>query len=252
MTARERSIFDALQGASSFGINNASDFQPVPPALNTKAQELFAALGTVADGEEETEKDTVLGNLIRAVKDQEASEGDFHGGTTSKSVQREGLMDALRKWNGTAAAIATARKAPEIMDSFRMPHGTNDSVIAARARAFADAAEPLKAAFIALEMRVDFIERLRKRVADFEKAQNDQGDGLSDRAGATAGIGSWIGEGLVIHKQLDAAMQNKYEDNPEKLAAWQTASNIQRTSGNGKPAAPVPMPAPAPKQALAA
>ena len=49
---------------------------------------------------------------------------------------------------------------------------------------------------------------------------------------------------LTILKQLDAIMHNKYAGNPEKLAAWLTASNIQRPSANGKQPAPSPTPAP--------
>ena len=184
MNSREQARFDAFKGASIFGVNHANDFKPVSPATKTLAQDLFAALGTVADGE--TKTDTVLGNLVRAITDQQSGAGDFHGGTTSKSVQRDGLMAEMKSLNRSAAAIATAQSRPEIMDSFRMPHGTNDKEIAGRARAFADAAVPLKAEFIALE-------------------------------------------------------------HPAKLAAWLTASNIQRPS-TAKAATPVPpTPPPTPK-----
>ena len=239
MNSREQARFDACKGASVFGVNNANDFKPVPPATKTLAQELFAALGTVADGEPETKKDTVLGNLVRAITDQQSGAGDFHGGTTSKSVQRDGLMAELKGINRSAAAITTAQSRPEIMDSFRMPHGTNDKEIAGRARAFADAAVPLKAEFIALEHPANFIEALRARVGDFEKADDSQSTGLQDQSGATASIGDLIEQGLVIHKQLDAIMHNKYAGDPAKLAAWLTASNIQRPS-TAKPAPPAP------------
>lgn len=241
MNARELARFDALKGASSFGSNNVNDFKPASGTAKTKAQELFDALGTVADGEAATPKTTVLGNLIRAILAQDAGSGDYHGGTTSKSVERDGLMAVLRGLNKTAAAIATADSTPEIMDNFRMPHGTNDTVIAARSRAFADAALPLKAKFLALEHPANFIEALRQRVVDFENADSEQSAGLQDQVGATANIDDLIGQGLVILKQLDAIMHNKYATNPEKLAAWLTASNIQRAiSPNAKKAAPAP------------
>ena len=242
MNARESARFDAFKGASNFGINNLEDFKPLSGTIKTKAQELFGALGTVADGEAATAKETVLGNLIRAIKAQDAGAGDFHGGTTSKSVQRDGLLAVLRGINKSAGAIATADETPEIMDNFRMPHGTNDTVIAARARAFADAATPLQAKFLALEHPADFIEALRQRVVDFENADNEQNTGLQDQVGATAGIDKLIGRGLVILKQLDAMMHNKYAGSPDKLAAWLTASNIQRPSANAKSAVPAPTP----------
>ena len=127
MNAREQARFDAFKGSSSFGINNVNDFKPASGTTKTKEQTLFDALGTVADGKVATAKDTVLGNLIRAILAQDAGTGDFHGGTTSKSVQRDGLMAVLRGFNKSAGAIATADRTPEIMDNFRMPHGTNDT-----------------------------------------------------------------------------------------------------------------------------
>ena len=242
MNTKDQTRFDALKGASSFGANNAGDFKPAAGAPTIKAKALFAALGVVADGEDATTKDTVLGNLVRAIKAQDAGKGDYHGGTASKSVQRDGLMEVLRNWNRTAAAIATAQSRPEIMENFRIPHGTNDTETVARARAFADAAEPLKAEFLALAHPADFVDALRQRIADFEAAADDQSTGMQDRAGATAGISDLIGQGLVILKQLDAIMYNLYAANPRKLAAWLTASNIARSTASVKQPAPVPAP----------
>ena len=250
MNTKDQTRFDALKGASSFGANNAGDFKPAAGAPTIKAKALFAALGAVADGEDATTKDTVLGNLVRAIKAQDAGKGDYHGGTASKSVQRDGLMEVLRNWNRTAAAIATAQSRPEIMENFRIPHGTNDTETVARARAFADAAEPLKAEFLALAHPADFVDALRQRIADFEAAADDQSTGMQDRAGATAGISDLIGQGLVILKQLDAIMYNLYAANPQKLAAWLTASNIARSSTSVKQPTPVPAPAPAPQAAV--
>lgn len=247
MNTKDQTRFDALKGASSFGVNNASDFKPANGAPKIKAQALFASLGVVADGEAATTKDTVLGNLVRAIKTQDSGKGDYHGGTASKSVQREGLMEVLRSWNRTAAAIATAQSKPEMMENFRIPHGTNDTETVARARAIADAAEPLKAEFVALAHPADFVDALRQRIADFEAAADDQSTGLQDRAGATAGIGDLIGQGLIIMKQLDAIMHNLYTANPQKLAAWTTASNIARSAASVKQ----PTPEPSPKPALA-
>jgi len=253
MNSKDQVRFDALKGASSFGVNNAGDFKlpACPPPVKAKA--LFAALGTVADGEEATTKDTVLGNLVRAIKTQDSGKGDFHGGTASKGVQREGLLEMLRNWNRTADAIATATSAPQIMESFRMPRGNNDTELAARARAFADAAGPLKAEFLALAHPADFIEALRQRITDFEEAADEQSTGLQDRAGATAGITDLVEQGLVIHKQLNAIMHNLYAATPQKLAAWLSASNIPRSPSSAKePAAGPAHPAAAPRSAAAA
>lgn len=228
MNSRELARFDTFKRVSVFAVNNANDFKPTPPATDTEEQDLFEALGTVADGEDGTAESSVIGNLIRAARDQQSGAGDYHGGTTAKSVQRDGLLAELRKFNRSAAAIATAQEKPEIMGSFRIPHGTNDQVMVARAGAFADAAEELKTEFLKLRHPANFITALRKRAADFEAAAGEQQGGLQDRAGATATIDDLIDQGLKILKRLDAIMHNLYEGNPQKLAAWLTASNIER------------------------
>jgi len=228
MNAREQARFDMLKRVADFGENNADDFKPAPPATQpTKAQKLFGVV------------DDAIAGLADSAAGQQSGAGDYHGGTTSKSVQRDGLLAELRGINRSAAAIAAAQSKPEIMDSFRMPHGNNDTVLAAKARAFADAAEPLKAAFIELEHPANFIEALRQRVTDFENADSAQSTGQQDQASATAGIGPKIDAGLTAVKQLDAIMNNKYASNAEKLAAWLTASNVVRPSA-AKPAPPAP------------
>ena len=120
-------------------------------------------------------------------------------------------MEVLRGWNRSARAIATARSTPEILENFRMWRRTNDTETVARARAFADSVEPLKAEFLAPAHPADFVEALRLRVTDFEEAADEQSTGQQVRVGATAGISDLIGQGLVILKQLDAIMYNRVD-----------------------------------------
>jgi hypothetical protein len=233
MNAREQARFDMLKRVADFGENNANDFKPVPPATQpTKAQRLFG------------EVDDAIAGLADSAAGQQSGAGDFHAGTTSKSVQRDGLLAELRSINRSAGAIADAQSKPEIMESFRMPRGNNDTTLVAKTRAFADAAEPLKDAFIELEHPANFIEALRQRVSDFANADSAQNTGLQDRSGATASIGPKLDAGLKAVKQLDALMHNKYAGTPEKLAAWFTASNVTRPSTVAKQN-PSPNPVPA-------
>ena len=55
---------------------------------------------------------------------------------------------------------------------------------------------------------------------------------------------SLCGDGLTIHKQLNALMHNKYLGDIAKLTKWLTVSRIQRPGSGGGSAKP---PAPAPK-----
>jgi len=49
----------------------------------------------------------------------------------------------MRNYNRTAAAIAEATKKPGLMDRFRMPQGSGDEELKAKARAFAAAIREL-------------------------------------------------------------------------------------------------------------
>jgi len=241
MNDRDEARFDMFKRVGDFGEANAPDFQPVPPATTTTAQTLFGALGTIDEEETGT---SVMARIKAATKGQQSAAGSYHGGTTSKAVQRDGLMSELRGINRSAAAIAEAQSKPELMDSFRMPHGTNDVVLAAKARAFAEMANGMKADFIALAHPSDFVEALLQRVADFEAADSDQNVGQQSLRGATASIGPLTDEGLKIVKQLDAIMNNKYRSDAGKIGAWTAASHVERAPERKKAAQPPQPPAP--------
>lgn len=230
MNDRDAARYDSLKRVGDFGVENAALFQPVPPATgSTLAQTLFAALGLSTD-DPDAGSTTLMARIKKATTGRQSAAGEFHGGTTSKAVVRDGLMLDLRGIHKSADAIATADGTPEIMAGFELPHGTNDVDLLAKARAFAVAAEPLKAKFIALEHAPDFIEALLQRVADFESADSNQNTGEENKSGATAIIGPLIQEGLTIVKQLDAIMHNKFRSNAEKMGAWLTASHVERAA----------------------
>jgi hypothetical protein len=242
MNDREQARYDMFKRVGDFGTEHAADFQPVPPSTTpTTAQTLFTALGVVTD-DPDTGSTTVMARIKAASTGQQTASGDFHGGTTSKAVQRDGLLAEMRGIVRSAGAIAEAQGAPEIMDSFRLPHGNNDAVLAAKARAFAEAADPIKAKFIELEHAADFIEALLQRVADFEAADSNQNVGQENQSGATAKLGLLMQEGLTTVKQLDAIMHNKYRSNAEKMGAWLTASHVERAAASKKkkPTPPTP------------
>lgn len=50
----------------------------------------------------------------------------------------------------------------------------------------------------------------------------------------TAALSKAIADGLRLLRKLNATMNNKYSHNPVKLAAWNTASHIERAPRRGK------------------
>lgn len=242
MNAREQARFDMLKRVGDFGTERVADFVPVPPSTTpTKAQVLFTALGLTTD-DPDAGSTTLMARVKAATKGQQSGAGAYHGGTTSKEVQRDGLLLDLRGIIKSAGAIAEAQGMPEIMDTFRLPHTNSNEVLAATARAIADKAETMSAAFIELEHPANFVAALRQRVAAFESADSDQNVGQENQQGATASIGPLIQEGLTIVKQLDAIMSNKYRSDAEKMGAWLAASHVERAPASKKkePTPPTP------------
>ena len=171
MDKREKARVEHVARVGQFGITNAADWTAgKPTSAQAKAVELYAALNTPDTG--------YVAVLEKFETGQQAGEADFHGGTTSKSVLRQGIMLDMSDWNETAAAIATAQNKPEIMDGFRVPHGVSAETLAAKVRAIIDNAVPLEADFIALGHDSDFIQQERDRVDAFEKAKDDKAAGL--------------------------------------------------------------------------
>ena len=241
MNARERARFDMIKRAGDFGAANAADFTtPVPPAAavtaaQAKATALFDALNHPATG--------LLARIAANATTQQSGSGDFHGGTTSKSVLRDALLLELRGLNRSAAAIAEEDGTPDLMDSFRMPYSVNDVTLCARARAMSQAAAPLAVKFEALGHDATFIADLEAHVTAFESADSDQNTGVETQAGATANFDALLSEALAKVKSLDAIIHNFYRSNAAKLAAWKTASHVERQAKAKKTATSPPTPA---------
>lgn len=228
--------FSMFRRVKEFGEVNSADIAGTTPGTQpSKAPVLF------------TELDTVITGIGSAATGQMDGVGAAQSGTTLKEGQRNQLEEMMRGIHLSADAIASAQDKPEIMDTFRLNHGRNDTKLVINAKAFADAAEPLKPAFVELGHDVNFIQNLKDQVDAFEKADDSQSDGEQKRSGATQSIAPLIHQGLVIVKQLNAIMHNKYKGNAAKMGAWTTASHIERTHTTPKTPAPAPTPPAPPK-----
>jgi len=62
--------------------------------------------------------------------------------------------------------------------------------------------------------------------------ESDDQEGVA----STAAVGRLIREGMKEVTYLNAIMHNKYSRNAEKMRAWQSASHIERTAREKKPA----------------
>ncbi|HEY5298372.1 MAG TPA: hypothetical protein VIK59_10645 [Verrucomicrobiae bacterium] len=83
-------------------------------------------------------------------------------------------------------------------------------------------------------MDANFVTALQTDRTAVTTAQNQQESNRETGVGNTATIGQLIAQGMKAMTTLDAIMHNKYASNPDKMAAWFTASHIERDAKRGK------------------
>jgi len=152
--------------------------------------------------------------------------GSARQGTDMRAEGRRELREDLEAIYRTAQAMD--EEGNMISELFRVPPKGNDRALINAARAARANAEPLKAQFIAHELRADFLEGLDADIAAFEKAMTDQSSAVGDHIAANAAIDELIERGNNIVRKLDAIVRNKYANSVGVLAEWTSASHTER------------------------
>jgi hypothetical protein len=178
----------------------------------------------------------VIGELEASLAKQSSGVTKLHTG--NKASARSELRSTLRLFNITAQSIAVDN--PSIIETFRMPRGDNDGQLLAKARSFLTEASPIKGQFVAFGLTASQFDKLENDITIFETATAEQGKSLTNRVGATATIDNSIDNGLKSVKRMNAVVQNRYADNPAKLAEWTSASHIEKTPKKKPETPPTP------------
>ena len=151
--------------------------------------------------------------------------------------------------NLTRTAAAIAQDEPGFADAFRPPNNSNEAALTTTADKFllqlavqpgdTAAAKTAKAALVA-----KFVAHLQsdRTAVTADNAQNEKD--RESGVGNTAVISPLIQQGMKAVTTLDAVMHNKYSSQPDKMAAWLTASHIERDAQRGPtpPVTPPPVP----------
>jgi hypothetical protein len=211
MKSQLRKRYETLKRVREFGAQQTESF----PELSL-GHELFAEISNV------------VAELDRLAADHSSGFNTAISSTDSKSALREELRDDLLAINRTARAMAYAT--PGLDNKFRLPRGAGDQALLTGARAFLADAAPLAAEFIKHEMPADFLDDLKKQIAEFEDTLNRRSAAKGTQVSATAGITDAIERGMIAVRRLDAIIRNKFRGNVGILAAWTQASHVERTS----------------------
>jgi hypothetical protein len=175
---------------------------------------------------------------LRLTSAQASGKGSVSESATSKAVARDELMRDLTSISRTARAWA--QTTPGLEDKFRIPHNQSDQAVLAAARAAAADALPLKAEFIRRGMPADFLEDLEADIDEMDEAIGRKAQGEGSQVAATASIEREIERGMNAVRQLDPVMRNTFAADRATLAAWMSASHVERPPRRGTPSSSTP------------
>jgi hypothetical protein len=217
--------FEMLTRVRDFGAAHAASF----PA-NSLGGQKFAAVGAV------------VAELETHGAAQSSGKGAAQASTGAKSAAREDVREQMIAIRETALALESVR--PGVSDNFRLPRTNGDQALISGARAFVAAATPLKNEFIQHEMPATFLEDLTAVVLEFERALNEKNLSTEKRVSATAAINASLNNGAKLVRELDPIINNKFRGDAATLAAWTSASHVERPA---KKAASKVQPSPPPQ-----
>jgi hypothetical protein len=182
--------------------------------------ELFAQLGQVVE------------ELKAHALAQSKGRSSVRESSASKSAARDELMRRMEAVNHTARVLSYTT--PGLEDKFRMPRGVGDQSLLTLARTFAADAEPLKAEFIKRGLSANFIQELKETADEFDEAINQKVQHRGKQVAATAAIDDMIERGVRTVRELDAVVRNTLSGDASALAAWESASHVERPARKGR------------------
>jgi hypothetical protein len=209
MRDSEIRVSEAIVRMRDFGLGNASDF----PVASMGGQKFVAI-------------DALVAEIDRLGAQQSEGHGAAQTSTGAKRVARDAVRGAMRAISDTARAMESAH--PGITNTFRVPKNNGDEALINSARAFVSSTTPLKDEFIQHELPVTFIDDLTSAIADFESAAGSKNLNTGRRVSATAALKDALERGMQLKRELDPIVRNKYRANAAKIAAWESASHVQR------------------------
>jgi hypothetical protein len=209
-----------------FAVAEAATF----PAT-TVAGRAFAEIGTAI-----TEFETEAAH-------QAGAGGALRGGTANKADAREDLEDMLVMMRRTARAMA--QTVSGLREKFRVPRNATDVEILATAETFVTDATPLKNDFIEYGLPATFLEDLNVLMADLREAMDQQAAGRRQQVTSTASLSDILSRAYLALKRVDPIVRNTFRNQPNKLAAWESARHVERaprrsTQGSAPGATPAP------------
>jgi hypothetical protein len=210
MNDTQTRIYEMLTRVRDFGAAHATSF----PAASLGGQK-FVTVGSVVD------------ELEQHGTAQSVSSSAAKTNTGTKKTARDEVRRKMTAISETARTMESTM--PGITATFRIPNTNGDQALLNSARAFLESATPLKNEFISREMPADFLEDLTGAINSYESAYNSKNLNTEKRVTATAAIDAVVERGRELVRELDAIVRNKFRSDAATIAAWESASHVERS-----------------------
>ena len=192
------------------------------------------------------EIDSVIFGLESNASAQAAGRSAARQGTLAVAAALAKVMRGLVAIRRTARPMAA--NDPNLLQQFRVPHSESVQGVLAVAVSVANTARQLKADFIERGHPADFVEGLEADIEALGDAVARKIENRRAHVTATAAVEKLCARGMKAMRELDPYMHNTFADDPAKLAAWRSASRVERRSArartNAQPSAPSNSPTP--------
>ena len=207
MNDSDRRRYEMQVRVDTLGVDNAADFTGL-------ATTLFADLSTLVN-DAQSKAAAQQSGLGEAAQQHEV-----------KDTCRENLRDEMSDISRTSKSMEYAFDG--ISNKFRFQRNMSDAELLAKARAFHTESLDYNADFIAYGLSFGFRAALNNAADAFEASFSSTASATAEHVAATADISAKIRQGMIIVRTLDGIVKNIYANNPGKLAAWLSASHVQK------------------------
>lgn len=208
MNDRDRLRYEMQVRVAQLGVDNAADFTGI-------ATTNFANLKTLVDDVEATSAA------------QQSGFGEAAQQFEVKDTCRENLRDIMSDMSRTSKSMEYAFDG--ISDKFAFQRNMPDAAMLAKARAFHSESAAYEADFIAYGMDPDFRKDLNNAADAFEASFSNTASATAEHVQATADEAAKVRQGMIIVRILDGIVRNVYANDPGKLAAWFSASHVEKS-----------------------
>ena len=207
MNDSDRKRSDMQIRVEQFGVDNAPDFPAFPTTL-------FADLAVIVNDVQSTSAA------------QQSGFGESAQQYEVKDTWRENLRDEMSAISRTAKSMEYAFDG--ISNKFFFQRNMADADMLAKARAWQTELIPYKSDFVNYGLSGTFIGELTAAADAFEASFSTTASATAEHVAATAGVSAKIRQGMIIVRTLDGIVRNIYANNPGKLAAWLSASHVEK------------------------